>query len=177
MNHDIDIHIEWEGPHSYKEALSKTNETDYGVYQIYGQHPIYGSDVLLYIGKAEIQHFGVRLSQEKWWNDMPDAEKITVYLGRLAGVLTPIDPVWGERISKAERLLIYAHVPAFNVQKSIKSIDEDLYNVHVFNWKRYRDLFPELSGSRWTGRLGEMPGYHVFDASDSNRQMETNTVE
>ena len=173
MNHDIDIHIEWEGPHSFSEALTKKSEKDYGIYQIYGSHPIYGSDVLLYIGKADIQYFGVRLSQEDWWMEMPDAGRITVYLGRLAGTTTPVDEVWGSLITKAERLLIYAHVPAFNAQKSIRSIDDDLFNVHVFNWKRYRNLFPELSGSRWTSRLGEMPGYHVFDTTENNQAPNT----
>jgi hypothetical protein len=45
------IHIEWEGPYSLSQ-LDTLNDLrkDYGLYQIYGHHPIYGSNVLLYIG-------------------------------------------------------------------------------------------------------------------------------
>ena len=181
MTHNFDIHIEWKGPFLFQDALSKKSEQDYGIYQIYGWHPVYGGDVLLYIGKADHQHFGVRLSQETWWTTMPDAQRITVYLGRIAGIATPEDLQWGQMISKAERLLIYAHAPAYNAQKSIHSIDADLHDVHIYNWGLHRDLLPELSGSRWTSRLGEMPGYHVFDTSDarvvaSNQETPANPI-
>ena len=49
------IHIDWVGSHTLEEVKQLTNTDDYGVYQIYGSHPIYGSNVLLYIGKAERQ--------------------------------------------------------------------------------------------------------------------------
>lgn len=166
MNHELDIHIGWEGPFSFSDALTKSAKKDYGIYQIYGWHPVYGSDVLLYIGKADRQHFGARLKQESWWTLMPDAQRTMVYLGRLSGVVTPNDEVWSDLIGKAERLLIYAHAPAHNAQKSIHAIDADLHTVHIFNWGRHRDLLPELSGSRWTSRLDKMPGYHVFDTAD-----------
>jgi len=56
------IHIQWEGPYSYQEIKDLKNENnDYGIYQIYGGHPIYGSGALLYIGKAQLQTFGIRL--------------------------------------------------------------------------------------------------------------------
>jgi hypothetical protein len=170
MNHEFDIHIEWEGPFSYKDALTQKSEKDYGIYQIYGWHPVYGSDVLLYIGKADHQHFGVRLGQETWWPLMPDAQRTSVYLGRFAGVITPADKKWGSMITKAERLLIFAHAPAHNARKSIQSIDPDLHDVHIYNWGLHRDLLPELSGSRWTTRLGDMPGYHVFDTADMREE-------
>lgn len=65
MNQE-EIHMVWEGPYSYEEITNTLRDEycDFGVYQIYGAHPIYGSDVLLYIGKADQQTFGVRLSQE-----------------------------------------------------------------------------------------------------------------
>ena len=38
-----------------KEVIQQySKEIDSGIYQIYGQHPAYGKDTLLYIGKAEI---------------------------------------------------------------------------------------------------------------------------
>lgn len=45
------IHIYWEG--SYKDAdfiSLKNEETDYGIYQIYGNHVAHEENVLLYIG-------------------------------------------------------------------------------------------------------------------------------
>ena len=61
------IHVQWDGPFSLEQVSELNNEDhDYGVYQVYGSHPIYGSDVLLYIGKASQQTFATRLRQEPW---------------------------------------------------------------------------------------------------------------
>jgi hypothetical protein len=57
------IQIHWEGPYKLTELSTLMNTTtDYGIYQIYGKHPVYGSDVLLYIGKADYQTLGKRIS-------------------------------------------------------------------------------------------------------------------
>jgi len=37
--------------------------TEKGIYQVYGTHPVYGKDVLLYIRKTSNQTFGKRLRQ------------------------------------------------------------------------------------------------------------------
>ena len=160
------IHIEWDGPFSLTEVSRFTSEKDYGIYQIYGGHVTYGSEVLLYIGKAGAQHFGVRIPQEKWWPDNHDAARLRVYVGRLAGEITPRDKVWGKQIDLAERLLIYACVPAYNAQKNLGKLDADLQNVHVLNWGKFCDLLPEVSGLRWTSKLDQMKNYHVFDTHD-----------
>ena len=46
------IEIEWEGPISVNDTIKLINDNDYGIYQIYGTHPVFGSNTLLYIGKA-----------------------------------------------------------------------------------------------------------------------------
>lgn len=57
------INIEWE-----KVLLDKKNintfdsSKDYGLYQIYGNHPCYGEDALLYIGQANDQTSAKRLN-------------------------------------------------------------------------------------------------------------------
>jgi hypothetical protein len=112
------IHIEWNGPFTFSEIKRFTGEIDYGVYQIYGGHPLYGSNALVYIGKARDQCFGVRIPQEKYWQDNRDANRLNVYLGRLAGAHTPTDDVWGRQIDLAERLLIFAHSPANNTRRT-----------------------------------------------------------
>ena len=59
--------------------------TDYGVYQLYGAHFVYGDDVLRYIGKAAEQTFGVRLQQhvQDWLADEHDVRRVAVYVGRV----------------------------------------------------------------------------------------------
>lgn len=61
-----DINIDWQGPFTLEEALQLHTEVDYGLYQYYGDHPIYGQNVLLYLGSAIKQPFGKRLAQHNW---------------------------------------------------------------------------------------------------------------
>lgn len=104
------IHVEWEGPYTYPEALQQTSQKDFGVYQIYGSHPVYGSGVLVYIGKADAQTFGKRLSQHWWAEYNQDGKSIKVYLGRLHSYTgTPDDATWSKQIAVVEQLMIYAH--------------------------------------------------------------------
>ena len=85
------VHLEWSGPYLYPEARMCNADGDWGIYQIYGDHPVYGSDVLLYIGKAERQTFGARLAQPHSMPYCYPIERTSVYFGRLAGALAPDD--------------------------------------------------------------------------------------
>lgn len=156
------IHIEWDGPYRLDEIRSLTGSTDYGVYQIYGGHPVYGNAALLYIGLAAGQHFGQRILQEIQWTDNRDAGRVEVYVGRFAGDTTPNDDDWDKQIRLAERLLIFAHSPPMNTQKTLSKLEPELRLVRVLNWARHRDSLPEVSGARWTSRFDEVPNYHVF---------------
>ncbi len=156
------VHIDWDGPFSIDELGSlMDNEVDYGIYQVYGTHHIYGSDVLLYIGKADKQTFGVRLKQEAWRNNC-DSNKVSIYIGRLAGESTPNSNQWSKEIELAEKLLIYSHSPAFNSQSLNYIPDKDLYGFHVLNWGNFRSLLPEVSGFRWTNKFDIMPNYNLY---------------
>lgn len=126
----------------------------------------YGSDVLLYIGRAERQTFGPRLPQEQWWLDHHDAGRLRIYIGRIAGKFTPSDEIWNLQIILAERPLIFSHSPAYNTQKNLGGLDADPHHVHVFNWGCYCDLLPEVSGTRWTGKLGPLSDYRHFKTDD-----------
>lgn len=64
--------IEWEGPFSAQTIINDFTDAgnhpyyegnDYGLYQIYGRHILYGSDALLYIGKATKRSFSVRFAE------------------------------------------------------------------------------------------------------------------
>lgn len=146
------IHIYWEGPFTI-EGLSNLQDStrDYGIYQIYGGHPVYGSMVLLYIGKAERQTFGVRIAQENWFVNR-NAGALKIYVGRLAGSEQISDEEWAQEIALAEKLLIYSHSPACNIQFISLSNDLDLEDVHVLNWGSHCDLMAEVSGRRWASR-------------------------
>jgi len=155
------IHIEWEGPYTLNSISTLTDAKDFGVYQIYGSHAVYGSQVLLYIGKADRQTFGVRIKQELWQLNK-DARAVQVYIGRLAGETTPSTEQWSQDIADAEKLLIYAHAPASNSQYINQIPEQTLRDIHVLNWGMHRDLLAEVSGARWTAKYYAMPSYEIY---------------
>lgn len=161
------IHVQWDGPYSYKDAVQLKGNADYGVYQIYGSHPIYGSDVLLYIGKAEIQTFGKRLSQEIWDYHNQDSGRIAVYVGRIADYKAPPgEEEWNQAITVVERLLIYSHWPAGNSSGLNAAFGDELHNLHVLNWGAYRDLLPEVSGARYSSLFESNEGFAPYELAE-----------
>ncbi len=154
---ELIIHIDWSGPHSLSEVAGFDGATDFGIYQVYGAHHVYGSDALLYIGLAAQQSFAVRFSQHRWLPVNHDFGRLQIYVGRLFGGPTPDDTTWAMHIKLAERLIICAHKPAENTQKELAELDSQLWRVHVLNWSQYRDLMPEVSGSRWSSRFDSLP--------------------
>lgn len=164
------INVEWDGPYRFWDSPSQLDPvsslmgpTDYGVYQIYGGHPVYGNSALLYIGMAVAQEFGKRILQQKHWLENRDAGRVEVYVGRLHGSQTPDDVTWERLIKLAERLLIHVHAPPMNTQKSLARLGPELRLVHVCNWGYHRDLMPEVSGLRWSSLEEDFPDYQVFD--------------
>lgn len=151
------VHINWEGPFTLPQLTELQDNTwDYGIYQIYGGHPVYGSIVLLYIGKADQQTFGANISQENWYNNS-NAGEFKIYVGRLAGQKQPSDDEWSYAITLAEKLLIYAHSPACNAQFINLTNEQDLHDIHILNWGCYCNLMPEVSGRRWTSEYQSQP--------------------
>jgi len=173
-----DIRIEWEGSFSlydigyndknkkYELTKAKLNDKykDYGVYQIYGFHTLYGNSVLLYIGKAEDQTFAKRISQEGWEYSL-DYKNIQIYVGRFYNISDsdPLnnDGVWNKIISHAEKLLIYAHEPAVN-SSNIRTLSRDeriikqYENTRILNYGVHRSLMPEISGEMWVKEFGKI---------------------
>lgn len=150
------IQVHWEGSYELSDLPSlMDSETDYGIYQIYGKHPVYGNNVLLYIGKADQQTLGKRISQENWV-DTNDSNNLKIYVGRLHGPENPTPETWSTDIDLAERLLIYVHKPAYNARSISSFPDLELQNIHILNWGHHRDLLPEVSGLRWTSKLDSL---------------------
>ena len=173
-----DIRIQWEGPYSlteigYKEETdryifnnAKLNDDtiDFGIYQIYGFHPLYGSNTLIYIGQANDQTFSKRISQEGWQYNV-DYKNIQIYVGYIYNMRnddsTNKDGVWGQAIDDAERLLIYAHEPARNSSNILnitrnKERLKKMENIRVLNYGCHRSLMPEVSGEMWIKEFGEI---------------------
>jgi hypothetical protein len=143
------IYVEWEGPFSLNEVRHLNSENDFGIYQIYGAHPVYGSNVLIYIGAASQQTFGKSIFLEGWnYYDNPNG--LQIYLGRVLSEGGTSRTEKSTRIDISFRLLIFAHSPAYN-SEFINNFHEDreLQSFHVVNWKNYRNLLPEVSGKRW----------------------------
>ena len=145
-----DIHIDWQGPFTLEEALLLQGATDFGLYQYYGDHPIYGQNVLLYLGSAIKQPFGKRLSQHNWhlWAATP----VQIYVGRLCAEDQIEIAAAQQQLALAEAILLFAHSPGFNTA-NLNSIGHKSDDVRVMNWGKRKSLFPEVSISRWEGGL------------------------
>jgi len=145
----------WQGPYNPKNIEKKIKPKDMKnlvLYKIYGSHPIYGDNILLYIGMTE-QGVGVRLNQHDYWMDEEKFSKSTIYVASIGEFKdwtnenTYKEIVFKkpkrEIIERIEALLIYAHQPSHNIsnKKSAKSS----YNIRIFNTEKYGSLFPEVS--------------------------------
>jgi hypothetical protein len=144
----LDIHILWEGPFSRDEALKLTSSSDYGLYQFYGDHLVYGRDVLLYLGKAETQTFGRRISQHNW--EMWTASPATIYVGKICSAAPLELDEWIKQINLSERIILQSHNPSFN-SANLNKIGHNGEDTRVLNWGKRKQLLPEVSVSRWEG--------------------------
>ena len=112
------VTIEWEGSFCLDYVIDELNrKDDYGLYQIYGHHIVYGANSLLYIGKAESLTFSQRFSQHRsGW--LSEEEGVSIRIGRIASEDYADDPPdwsdWREVLRDAEALTIYWHSPAYN---------------------------------------------------------------
>jgi len=150
-----EINIWWEGPFSIDNILEdKIDPSIYdntadkiGLYQVYGTHPLYGNDKLLYIGKTQNKN-GFKSRLKKRWviENSKDDENVKIYLGTIFSYNEDIKNKENDFIEKAEVLLINALKPAFN-SSNIQSVDKKLIeqNYIIYNYNNYRDIYPILS--------------------------------
>ncbi|HEY7156157.1 MAG TPA: hypothetical protein VH575_19485 [Gemmataceae bacterium] len=144
------LRIEWEGPLSIDAVRSKTGDNDYGLYQIYSHHLIFGAGALVYIGKAERQTFADRLDQHwegwlKWESD------VSIRLGRLSPADYRVDDNWQEwsqLLSDAEKLSVYWYTPPYNSHYISPNTEFNSRALWIQNWGNRGSLLPEYS-SHW----------------------------
>ena len=111
----LTINIEWEGPFQIKDIRKFNTENDHGFYQVYGSHPVYGSNILLYIGRASVQTFGTSIFQEGW-GCHNNEYGLQVHLGRLLTDEPMKKKQWQKQIEQVFKLLVYAHSPAYKIE-------------------------------------------------------------
>lgn len=140
------VRIQWKGPMSVEEVLGLNDEDDdYGLYQIYGRHIIFGPGVLLYIGRAREQTFGARFRQHvKEW--LSQEEGVSILVGRIPredyADEPPDWPDWSRLLTDAEALEIFWHSPPYNSS----NISEYRGNpLHVINEGEFGNLSVECT--------------------------------
>lgn len=140
INFDV-VDIDWEGPFQveYDRNLDKyqTNSIpeelicQFGIYQIYGRHPVYGKDTLLYIGETQEGLSKERNFRSRLKEHLSNGARffghtnLSIHLGPLS--LPP------EIIKKVESILIYCHAPALN-RHYIDGPAEGSETILVRNW-------------------------------------------
>lgn len=119
---------------------------DCGFYCIYGTHPVYGPEVLLYIGETKHSEsrqrsFAVRLVEHfngRFWYHQNLSYSIGI----------PSSQLSDEQISILESILIAAHKPALN-RKHLDSAREGGGEYLIRNWDFPGALQFECSGGYW----------------------------
>lgn len=168
MSNSTIYDIYWEGPYTLDELNKKDNEliihNGHCLYQIYGDHPCYGRDVLLYIGKTKNMTNRLWQHYNKYSSE---CESVKVFIGS-CGMFESWEERWeiekygpiGEHIVDAiESLLIHAHKPAYNSSKLLSIHFNDL-NLRVFNTNKRKSLIPELSTTYYRGNIIEEENNH-----------------
>ena len=109
-----EVEIEWTGPFSPEEVKRNDNE----IYQFYGDHSVYGENVLLYIcrgegkkdewsGETVSTH---RCADKKEISRYFKPETITVRVGKIVSNNDKVSP------KIIEEILIFMHSPAWNAR-------------------------------------------------------------
>ena len=142
----------WDGPftsENIKSALGE-NMQKYALYSVYGSHPIYGNNILLYIGKTE-RGVLTRLSEHDFWMDQERFGLSQIFVASIgefkdweqSNKTEIYDLPDSDIIDQIEKLLIYAVKPVHNekCKKSVSLLEE----IRIFNTNNYGSLFPEIS--------------------------------
>ncbi|MGJ0486271.1 MAG: hypothetical protein ACR65R_17305 [Methylomicrobium sp.] len=151
MINEIAYDVHWYGPYSLKDLDSEMgSDSGFVLYALYGPHPLYGTDVLLYLGMTE-KSLKICISHHKSWiSELPNPIKIYgAAIGRFssweeADAADEYPPLPEQEIKAIQSLLIIAHQPAYNIRS--KESAEIARDVRLFNTGNFGALLPEVSG-------------------------------
>lgn len=159
--HESMYELYWQGPYTIKQLKkiqkkSPEQSDTWSLYAKYENHPLYGRNVLTYIGKAEKQSVVKRLSQH-------DLDQEIIYVATIYKFeswkksYTNFEEDWGKQghmirkkgghgaiISHIEELLIYALWPAGNLRN--KNTAKNSWEYRLFNTGYIGSLPAEISG-------------------------------
>ena len=147
------VRVKWEGPLSLDELKELADrDKDWGLYQIYGRHIIFGAVLLLYIGKTKAT-FSKRVKENyddwkpgtPWYQDI----EVSVRIGRLycksdRGFmrLQKDDSEFSELLCDVEAFQIFCHSPPYNGDHISSYNGQPLI---IENVDKLGDLFDRLS--------------------------------
>lgn len=169
------FHIAWES-YDWAEIISNKldsssnviNKADcYGLYYITGSHFIYGQNTMLYLGKAQEQRFGYRLSQHDDFSvtNIPNINRL--YIGKFLKRDSVNEANWGDAIDLSEKLLINSMIPAMNSTSIKWVLDENIYgDILICNWNDIGCLLPEISGCRFSSKYWDLNKYPEIALSE-----------
>tara|TARA_B100000446_G_scaffold175907_2_gene187113 strand:- start:4 stop:483 length:480 start_codon:yes stop_codon:yes gene_type:complete len=147
------IDIDWEGPfpviydrdndkYIFIDSVPDAILSSTGIYQIYGRHPVYGKNVLLYIGETKAgdsnRSFKDRMAEH--FNERGrffGHTNLSVHFG-------PLD-VSDDTLVKVESILIFSHAPALN-RKHIDKPSAGADTMLVRNWSFVGSLESTCTG-------------------------------
>ena len=154
-------HLYWE-KHSWSEVILNNfndfdTDRDFGIYQVYGNHPVYGDDTLLYIGKAEQETFAKRM---KGHSDLDAYQSTRIHFGYFCEYDDISGESWEDAIGEVESILIRSHMPALNGKEVKGLLENSAANILIFNWNEKGNLFPEVSNLRHSGHYHDYTKYN-----------------
>lgn len=121
----------------WKEKKTFANEKNI-IYQIYGDHLIYGKNVLLYIGET-IDYNRRKIEQDRW---VDFEQNNTTFYAEVKG-----DEY---TLKKVETLLIFSHSPSYNSKKLCWNDEYKEDKMIVRNYGLKGVLLPEISFEYWS---------------------------
>ena len=156
-NNYASVMVEWDGPRSIDEVFELDDEDqDFGIYQIYGTHIIFGKKALLYIGQTykreTARTFSQRFYEHVGW--LREEEDVSIHVGRIVKVDQTLKRDISAHdlrkiIKDTEALTIKWHSPPYN------SANIETYNgqrLEVVNQGKYgslEDRYKSRDRKRW----------------------------
>jgi len=142
-------HLYWKEYDWNNDVMTRFNSsTDYGVYQVYGDHPVYGANTLLYIGKVKDETYSQRMKGHADFDASQVSRFSKLYLAYFCKVDDLNEANWGNAIDIVEKTLIKAHSPALNSKEVMGFLDKNTPNILIYNWGARGKLLPEVSTLR-----------------------------
>ena len=143
------INIEWEGYFDLSELDQAIRPTDMGLFQIYGDHRLYGEEKLLFIGKVNMTSFAeaIPFFLRRFRNEM-SSQNTKFCLGRFIHEKNVKGKKWNKIADKALDLLIHSHRPILNWNEFNDCYAKIDNKSHLLNWGNFGSLLSEVSSLR-----------------------------